>query len=282
MDAITQGSIASTVANAIKEDVGGGDITAQLIPQNAIAEAELVCREDAVIAGQAWAAAVFAAIDPRVILDWQIPEGGRAQPDSLILICRGSARSILTAERTAMNFLQTLSATATATADLTQKIQHTEATLLDTRKTLPGLRLAQKYAVKLGGGENHRIGLFDAFLIKENHIMAAGGIGAAITAARILSPAQRIEVEVENLKELAVAIEHQPDWIMLDNFSLADLKTAVQLTPATIMLEASGGIETTTDLIAIAETGVNYISMGALTKHCRAIDLSLRVKKISG
>ncbi len=282
MDAITQGSIASTVASAIKEDVGGGDITAQLIPQNAMAEAELVCREDAVIAGQAWAAAVFAAIDPRVILDWQIPEGGRAQPDSLILICRGSARSILTAERTAMNFLQTLSATATATADLTQKIQHTEATLLDTRKTLPGLRLAQKYAVKLGGGENHRIGLFDAFLIKENHIMAAGGIGAAITAAKILSPAQRIEVEVENLKELAVAIEHQPDWIMLDNFSLADLKTAVQLTPATIMLEASGGIETTTDLIAIAETGVNYISMGALTKHCRAIDLSLRVKKISG
>jgi len=282
MDAITQDSIASTVAGAIMEDLGDGDITAQLIPENATAEAELICRDHAVIAGQPWAAAVFSAIDPGVVLDWKIPEGHRAKPDTVILICRGNARSILTAERTAMNFLQTLSATATATADLTQEIQHTKAALLDTRKTLPGLRLAQKYAVKLAGGENHRIGLFDAFLIKENHIVAAGGIGAAIAAARALSPAQRVEVEVETLGELAEAIKSQPDWIMLDNFSLADLKTAVQQTPATIKLEASGGIETTHDLIAIAETGVDYISMGALTKHCRAIDLSLRIKKIGG
>ncbi len=281
MDTFTRASIADTVAGAINEDLGHGDITAQLIPENAIAVAELVCRDNAVIAGQPWAAAVFSAIDPGVILDWQIPEGGRAKPNDLILICQGKARSILTAERTAMNFLQTLSAAATATADLTQAIHHTKATLLDTRKTLPGLRLAQKYAVKLGGGENHRIGLFDAFLIKENHIMAAGGIAAAITAARNLSPTQRVEVEVENLLELALAIESQPDWIMLDNFDLSDLKKAVQLTPPIIKLEASGGIETTKDLIAIAETGVDYISMGALTKHCKAIDLSLRIKNMS-
>ena len=199
MDALIESSIKGTVAAAINEDLGDGDITAQLISEHAVAEAELICRDNAVIAGQPWAEAVFAAIDPDVVLDWRISEGGQATPGSPILTCRGSAQSILTAERTAMNFLQTLSATATETAALAQAIRHTKAKLLDTRKTLPGLRLAQKYAVRLGGGENHRIGLFDAFLIKENHIQAAGGIGSAIAAARALSAGKRVEVEVENL-----------------------------------------------------------------------------------
>jgi nicotinate-nucleotide pyrophosphorylase (carboxylating) len=206
-----------------------------------------------------------------------IDEGARAKAGAKIMTCSGNARSILTAERTALNFLQTLSATATATRALVDTITHTKAQLLDTRKTLPGLRLAQKYAVLQGGGKNHRIGLYDAFLIKENHILAAGGIAAALSQARAIAPNTRLEIEVESLAELETAIAGGPDWIMLDNFSLTELMAAVQLTPDTIKLEASGGIETTEDLIQIAETGVDYISVGALTKHCRAVDLSLRI-----
>ena len=278
MDHETQASLTSVVDAAIAEDLGSGDLTAQLIPEQAQATATLICRDEAVIAGIPWAERVFKTIDPNLCLEWLIDEGASVKAGTTILTCSGNARSILTAERTALNFLQTLSATATATRALVDTITHTKAQLLDTRKTLPGLRLAQKYAVLQGGGLNHRIGLYDAFLIKENHILAAGGIGAAITRARKLAPATRLEIEVESLAELKVAIVGEPDWIMLDNFPLEELIRAVKLTPDTIKLEASGGIETPEDLIRIAETGVDYISVGALTKHCRAVDLSLRLE----
>ena len=278
MDYVTQASLKPTVDAAIAEDLGSGDLTAQLIPEQAQATATLICRDEAVIAGIPWAERVFKTIDPNLCLEWLIDEGASVKAGATILTCSGNARSILTAERTALNFLQTLSATATATRALVDTITHTKAQLLDTRKTLPGLRLAQKYAVLQGGGLNHRIGLYDAFLIKENHILAAGGIGAAITRARKLAPATRLEIEVESLAELKVAIVGEPDWIMLDNFPLEELIRAVKLTPDTIKLEASGGIETPEDLIRIAETGVDYISVGALTKHCRAVDLSLRLE----
>ena len=278
MDHETQASLTSVVDAAIAEDLGSGDLTAQLIPEQAQATATLICRDEAVIAGIPWAERVFKTIDPNLRLEWLIDEGASVKAGTTILTCSGNARSILTAERTALNFLQTLSATATATRALVDTITHTKAQLLDTRKTLPGLRLAQKYAVLQGGGLNHRIGLYDAFLIKENHILAAGGIGAAITRARKLAPATRLEIEVESLAELKVAIVGEPDWIMLDNFPLEELIRAVKLTPDTIKLEASGGIETPEDLIRIAETGVDYISVGALTKHCRAVDLSLRLE----
>ena len=277
MDHETQASLRSVVDAAIAEDLGSGDLTAQLIPELAQATATLICRDAAVIAGIPWAERVFKTIDPNLRLEWLIDEGARVKAGARIMTCSGNARSILTAERTALNFLQTLSATATATRALVNTISHTKAQLLDTRKTLPGLRLAQKYAVLQGGGRNHRIGLYDAFLIKENHILAAGGISAAISRARAIAPATRLEIEVESLAELAVAIAGEPDWIMLDNFSLEELIKAVESTPDSIKLEASGGIETPEDLIRIAETGVDYISIGALTKHCRAVDLSLRL-----
>lgn len=277
MDDLTQASLLQVVNAAIAEDLGSGDITALLIPEHERVTASLVCRDAAVIAGIPWADLVFKTIDPSLRLEWLIDEGARAKAGAKIMTCSGNARSILTAERTALNFLQTLSATATATRALVDTITHTKAQLLDTRKTLPGLRLAQKYAVLQGGGKNHRIGLYDAFLIKENHILAAGGIAAALSQARAIAPNTRLEIEVESLAELEAAIAGGPDWIMLDNFSLTELMAAVQLTPDTIKLEASGGIETTEDLIQIAETGVDYISVGALTKHCRAVDLSLRI-----
>jgi nicotinate-nucleotide pyrophosphorylase (carboxylating) len=277
MDDLTQASLLQVVNAAIAEDLGSGDITALLIPEHERVTASLICRDAAVIAGIPWADLVFKTIDPSLRLEWLIDEGARAKAGAKIMTCSGNARSILTAERTALNFLQTLSATATATRALVDTITHTKAQLLDTRKTLPGLRLAQKYAVLQGGGKNHRIGLYDAFLIKENHILAAGGIAAALSQARAIAPNTRLEIEVESLAELETAIAGGPDWIMLDNFSLTELLAAVQLTPDTIKLEASGGIETTEDLIQIAETGVDYISVGALTKHCRAVDLSLRI-----
>ena len=271
MDYVTQASLKPAVDAAIAEDLGTGDLTAQLIPEQAQATATVICREAAVIAGIPWAEQVFKTIDPGLHLNWLIEDGAWTKPGAKIMTCSGNARSILTAERTALNFLQTLSATATATRALVDTIAHTKAQLLDTRKTLPGLRLAQKYAVLQGGGHNHRIGLYDAFLIKENHILAAGGIGAAISRARAIAPATRLEIEVESLAELAVAIAGEPDWIMLDNFSLEELIKAVESTPDSIKLEASGGIETPEDLIRIAETGVDYISIGALTKHCRVV-----------
>jgi len=269
-------TLAETVAVALKEDVNGRDLTAELIEPGQLATAEVITRDGAVIAGRPWVDEVFTQIDNKIQIDWKVKEGDLVVPGTLLCSVSGRARSLLTAERTALNFLQTLSGTATRTRHYVDLVKHTSVRLLDTRKTIPGLRLAQKYAVKVAGAYNHRIGLFDAFLIKENHICAAGSIATAVVRARSLSPDSRVEVEVEDLAEFKMAVAAQPDWIMLDNFDLADLVKAVDSNNTNIRLEASGGIEQDSDLIAIAETGVDYISIGALTKHCEAIDLSMR------
>jgi nicotinate-nucleotide pyrophosphorylase (carboxylating) len=269
-------TLANTVAAALDEDFKGRDLTAELVDIDESATAEVITRNHAVIAGRPWVDEVFNQIDSDVLLDWCVSEGDQVPANTLVFSVSGSARSLLTAERTALNFLQTLSGTATTTRRYVDLVKHTNVHLLDTRKTLPGLRLAQKYAVKTAGGDNHRIGLFDAFLIKENHIAAAGSIETAINRARHLSPDSRVEVEVENMAEFRAAIDAQPDWIMLDNFSQDDLVQAVRSNNTNIKLEASGGIEKDSDLVRIAETGVDYISIGALTKHCEATDLSMR------
>ncbi len=264
-----------TVALALSEDIGSGDITAGLIDTSQVSEAEVLTREQAVICGQDWVNEVFSQIDPTTVLKWMIQDGDQVPADTVLCRIYGKTQSLLTAERTALNFLQTLSATATLTNRLVQLVSHTDVNLLDTRKTFPGLRLAQKYAVMTGGGQNHRIGLFDAFLIKENHIAASGSIENAVRKARRLSPGTMLEVEVESLDELRLTLKSSPDRILLDNFSLADIRQAVIEAGQSVELEASGDIESDRDLIAIAETGVDYISIGALTKHCRAIDLSM-------
>ena len=265
------------VRNALTEDVASGDITAQIIDEYKTASARIICREQAIICGVPWVNEVARQVDNDLQVRWQVADGDLVEEDQLLFTLHGKARSLLTAERTMLNFLQTLSGTATRTREYVNLVKDTNVTLLDTRKTLPGLRLAQKYAVKTGGAENHRIGLFDAFLIKENHIQAAGSITGAIHTARSLEPGTRIEVEVENLDELNEAITASPNWIMLDNFSIAELNDAVSRNQGTgIKLEASGGIEGNEGLVKIAGTGVDYISLGTLTKHCRAIDLSMR------
>ncbi len=266
-----------TVKFALAEDVGDADITAELIDSENTATAEVITREEAVICGQPWVDEVFRQVDPKVKIEWQINEADLVEADQPLLRVSGLVRSILTAERPVLNFLQTLSGTATATHRYAQLISHTNARLLDTRKTIPGLRHAQKYAVSKGGGENHRMGLYDAFLIKENHILACGSINKAINRARQLYPGRRVEVEVENLDEFYKAVEAEPDWIMLDNFPLEDMLKAVASANRGIKLEASGGIEEDDDLVSIAETGVDFVSIGALTKHCQAIDLSMRL-----
>lgn len=267
----------STVANALREDVGDGDITAELIDSRAQANAEVITREPAVMCGRPWVDEVFRQVDTDVTVSWFAEDGKAVTPGQRLFNATGRARSILTAERCALNFLQLLAGTATRTHHYAALIEHTRARLLDTRKTIPGLRLAQKYAVSCGGGDNHRIGLFDAFLIKENHIAAAGSIAAAIERARKLHSDRRLEIEVENLEQFDEAVAAGPDWIMLDNFSLADMADAVRRLDEDIKLEASGGIENDADLVAIAETGVHYISMGTLTKDCDAVDLSMRL-----
>jgi nicotinate-nucleotide pyrophosphorylase (carboxylating) len=267
--------LSTTVNQALAEDVGSGDITAALIDESKTASATVISRDKAIICGRPWVDSVFETVDPKTELQWFIAEGDSVTPGTKLFEARGRTRSLLTTERTALNFLQTLSGTATETHRLVNLISHTETTLLDTRKTLPGLRLAQKYAVHIGGGNNHRIGLFDAFLLKENHIAASGSIAEAITRARVYSPQSRLEIEVENLHQFRVALDAKPDWIMLDNFSLTDITQAVSETNHATKLEVSGGIEDEQALIKIAETGVDYISIGALTKHCRAVDLSM-------
>ena len=262
---------------ALSEDVGDVDITAQLIDAETQATADVITRDDAVICGVDWVNEVFKQVDPTLAITWHVKDSDIVEPNQKLFSAAGNARSILTGERPALNFLQTLSGTATATQRYAALIAHTQTKLLDTRKTLPGLRRAQKYAVKCGGGENHRMGLYDAFLIKENHIMACGSIAKAIARAKSLHPNKRIEIEVENLAELREAADAEPNWIMIDNFSLDDMRAAVEGTNNKIKLEASGGIETDDDLVAIAETGVDYISVGALTKHLRATDLSMRM-----
>ncbi len=268
--------LADIVKQALDEDMGSGDITAQLIPENTTIAAIIVAKESGVLCGSPWAEAVFKQLDSNIELAWQLEEGQGFSSGQTLLQLKGSARTIMTGERTALNFLQTLSATATQTQSLVKSVRHTNVSILDTRKTLPGLRTAQKYAVRVGGGTNHRMGLFDAFLIKENHIAACGGIQAAITAARKLHPDKPVEVEVTNLEELDQALAAKADIVMLDNFALQALSLAVERNDGQAKLEASGGIDEET-LVSIAETGVDYISVGALTKNCRAIDLSLLI-----
>jgi len=265
-----------TVAHSLREDIGDGDITAQLIAADTQARGRVITREHAVIAGREWVDEVFRQVDREVVLDWQVTDGQSVEPGQLLFRMNGLARSLLTAERAALNWLQTLSAVATQAARYAALISHTRTQLLDTRKTLPGLRLAQKYAISCGGCSNHRLGLWDAFLIKENHIAACGSIAAAVRAARELAPGKPVEVETENLNELQQALDAGADIIMLDEFSLADMRTAVAQTAGKARLEASGGIDDST-LVAIAETGVDFVSLGTLTKNLRAVDLSMRL-----
>ena len=269
--------VASTVARALAEDLGDGDVTAALINSAQQAKATIITRQSATIAGAPWVNEVFRQVDPSIDIVWRVTEGQSVLQDTTLFELTGPAASILTAERSALNFLQTLSATATAARRYASLVEGAKTQILDTRKTLPGMRLAQKYAVRIGGGSNHRIGLFDAFLIKENHIVAAGGIAQAIARARAANPSLKLEIEVESLDELSEAIAAQPDWIMLDNFDDASLQKAVASTPSSIKLEVSGGIESDDDIKRIASLGVDYISIGAMTKHIQATDLSLRM-----
>ncbi len=273
--AILPQSITTDVKHALMEDIGSGDLTAALIPIEQQCIATVLCREAATISGCAWFDEVFKQIEPSVEIIWQIEDGEQVDCNQLLCTLTGSARSILTGERCGLNFIQTLSATATLTRQYVDAIQGIECEILDTRKTLPGLRLAQKYAVSCGGGRNHRFGLYDMILIKENHIMAAGSIAAAIAKARSLSPEVKVEIEVEDLNELQQAIDSGADIVMLDNMDNAMMREAVKITDGRCELEASGGVNLTT-IKAIAETGVNFISVGLLTKDIQAVDLSMR------
>ncbi len=270
-----------SVKIALAEDIKDGDITAQLIPESTPGEATIITRDDCIIAGKAWVDEVFTQLDPSVEITWHAADGDQVNANSPLFSLKGSARSLLTGERSALNFLQLLSATATVANRYKQLVEGTQVKLLDTRKTIPGLRTAQKYAVTCGGCFNHRIGLYDAFLIKENHIAACGGITQAISTAKQQAPGKPVEVEVENLIEYREALAAGADIVMLDNFSLADMREAVIFNRdengSRTKLEASGGITDET-LRPIAETGVDYISIGALTKDCKAVDLSMRFK----
>lgn len=268
--------VRENVRAALTEDVGTGDITAQLIPADQHAHARVITREDAVICGVAWVTEVFRQVESATEVTWHVADGDRVSANQVLFEVKGSARALLTGERAALNFMQTLSAVATRSAFYADKVKDLPVKLLDTRKTLPGLRLAQKYAVTCGGCHNHRIGLYDVFLIKENHITACGGIAAAVDAARRIAPEKPIEVEVESLEEFAQALQTSANIVMLDDLSLEDMRTAVRINNGQVKLEASGGINDET-LRAIAETGVDFISLGTLTKNIKAIDLSMRL-----
>jgi nicotinate-nucleotide pyrophosphorylase (carboxylating) len=270
-----QSAIQRNIEAAIAEDIASGDLTASLVPADQHAHATLISREPAILCGIPWVEACFARLAPQARLQWQISEGTEVTAGQTLCIITGNARQILTAERCALNFLQTLSATATVTAHYVQAVQGTKARILDTRKTLPGLRMAQKYAVTVGGGVNQRMGLYDGILIKENHIAAAGSIAAVMQAAIKLSSHASLQIEVESLAQLEEALAAGAELILLDNFDLAGMRDAVALTAGRAILEASGGVELDT-VRAIAETGVDRISIGGLTKHVHAIDLSLR------
>ncbi len=268
--------VAQDVARALAEDFGAGDATADLLPADATASATVITREDAVLCGTPWFDACFRARDPAVAIEWLARDGDRVAAAATLCTLRGNARALVGAERSALNFLQTLSATSTVAAQYADAVRGTRTRILDTRKTIPGLRYAQKYAVRCGGASNHRIGLFDAILIKENHIAAAGSLAAAVAAARAAHPTLLLEVEVENFAELDQALAAGVDRIMLDEFSPADLHRAVTHVAGRVALEVSGSV-TLERLREIAETGVDFISVGALTKHVRAIDLSMRI-----
>jgi nicotinate-nucleotide pyrophosphorylase (carboxylating) len=266
------------VAQALEEDVGSGDLTAALIPAATDGWAAVITRASAVICGAPYVDATFAQLDPRTRIHWKIAEGAAVEANQTLFEIQGSARSLLTGERTALNFLQLLSGTATAAHAFAERLRGTACRLLDTRKTIPGLRSAQKYAVRVGGGQNHRMGLFDGILIKENHIMAAGSIARAVAAARSTGTKVPVEVEVESLDELEQAIAAGADIALLDDFSLEDLAEAVTINrgaPRSLKLEASGGVTLET-IRRIADTGVDYVSVGSITKHVRAVDLSMR------
>lgn len=269
--------VARDVRRALEEDIGSGDVTADLLPAGAHARARVITREAAVLCGRAWFDECFHQLDPDTRIEWHAADGERVAAGALLCHIEGVARSLVSAERSALNFLQALSGTATVTSTYVEAARGTRTVILDTRKTLPGLRMAQKYAVRTGGGSNHRLGLYDAILIKENHVIAAGSIKAAILRARALHPDLLVETEVENFAELREALEAGADRIMLDEFELHELAQAVAEVGGRVPLEVSGSVAL--DRVrAIAETGVDYVSIGALTKHVRAIDLSMRIE----
>ena len=273
---LTQKDIAPLVALALEEDIGGGDITAALVGEAESATATVITREAGVLCGTQFVDAVFHAVDPTLSVRWSRRDGDAIAENEVLFSVSGRARSILTGERAALNFLQMLSGTATSTASLARLIEGTSSTLLDTRKTIPGFRVAQKYAVTCGGGANHRVGLYDAYLIKENHIAACGGIVQAVETARSMAPGKPVEVEVESLEELAQALSAGADRVMLDNFALDDMRQAVAMNAGQSQLEASGNVTEAT-LADIAATGVDFISVGALTKAIKPLDLSMRL-----
>ncbi|GHD74905.1 nicotinate-nucleotide diphosphorylase (carboxylating) [Luteimonas padinae] len=269
------GAVTADVERALAEDLGGGDVTAALLPDGP-ESAYLLCKQDAVICGRPWFDACHRALDPGVRIDWRVAEGDRVRAGTVLALLHGRTRALVSAERTSLNFMQTLSGTATATAAHVEAVRGTRARILDTRKTLPGLRIAQKYAVRVGGGDNHRMGLYDAVMLKENHVRAAGSIGAAIAAARASQPGLPLIVEVETLDELHAALEAGCDRILVDDFDAATRREAVRIAAGRIPLEVSGGVDLAS-LRAIAEDGVDCISIGGLTKHVRAVDLSLKL-----
>ena len=273
---LTQKDIAPLVALALEEDIGGGDITAALVGEAESATATVITREAGVLCGTQFVDAVFHAVDPTLSVRWSRHDGDAIAENEVLFSVSGRARSILTGERAALNFLQMLSGTATSTASLARLIEGTSSTLLDTRKTIPGFRVAQKYAVTCGGGANHRVGLYDAYLIKENHIAACGGIAQAVETARSMAPGKSVEVEVESLEELDQALSAGADRVMLDNFALDDMRQAVAMNAGQSQLEASGNVTEAT-LADIAATGVDFISVGALTKAIKPLDLSMRL-----
>jgi nicotinate-nucleotide pyrophosphorylase (carboxylating) len=278
MSELNEEQVLSDVARALDEDVGGGDLTALLIPPTQTARARVITREAAVIAGRPWFDACFRTLDLGCEIDWRVNEGDTVAAGEVLADIRGHARALLTAERPALNFLQTLSAVATATRPYVEAVRGTHAAILDTRKTLPGLRIAEKYAVRIGGGQNQRTGLYDGILIKENHIAAAGGIAPVLQAAFTLAAGRvSVQIEVETLEQLGEALAAGAPLILLDNFSLDAMREAVALTAGRAQLEASGNITLAT-VRAVAETGVDRISVGSLTKHIRAVDLSMRIE----
>ena len=271
-------AIVENVRDALAEDIGSGDITAALIPAEQPAIASVISREEGIVCGRDWVTEVFQQLDERVEITWHVKDGEQVIPDRLLFELQGPARSLLTGERAALNFLQLLSGIATRCHQYVHAVEGRGVALLDTRKTIPGLRLAQKYAARCGGCQNHRLGLYDAFLIKENHIEACGGIPEAVATARLHVPDAPVEVEVETLEQLALALDAKADRIMLDNFSLEDMRQAVRHTNGRAELEASGGI-TLDRLVAVADTGVNFVSLGTLTKDVKALDLSMRLQQ---
>jgi nicotinate-nucleotide pyrophosphorylase (carboxylating) len=276
LDGLLAAAVAENVRAALAEDIGSGDITAQLVPADQHGRARVITRDAAVFCGRLWADETCRQVDPAITLDWAVTDGSRISAGQTLVLLQGPARSLLTAERTILNFLQLLSGTATQAARYADLVSDLPVVILDTRKTLPGLRVAQKYAVRCGGAANHRLGLFDAFLIKENHIAAAGSIEAAVRRARNLAPGRPVEVEVETLEQLRAAVACGADTVMLDNFSVDDMRQGVQMVnQAQTKLEASGGVGFET-VRAIAETGIDYISIGEVTKKVLPVDLSMR------